>query len=68
MLQEASQAKNLGTPIYVTLDSSGPDHAKSFTVAVQIGSNQIATGIGASKQKAEIEAAKAAYTRLFSQG
>ena len=65
LLQELAQAKGLGTPIYHTVESFGPDHAKTFTVAVEVSSKPIAQGSGASKQKAETEAAKAALTHLF---
>jgi ribonuclease-3 len=65
LLQELAQAKGLGTPIYRTVESFGPDHAKTFTVAVEVGSKSIAQGSGASKQKAETEAAKAALANLF---
>lgn len=64
-LQELAQGKNLGTPQYTTVATSGPDHAKSFTVAVTVNGQSAAQGVGASKQKAETEAAKAALDKLF---
>ncbi len=67
LLQEHAQAKGLGTPIYQLVDSIGPDHAKNFTVSVIIQNSAVATGTGASKQKAEIDAAKVALEKLFSQ-
>ncbi len=60
LLQEIAQAKGLGTPQYKTISVSGPDHAREFTVAVFIGSRQLATGQGNSKQRAEAAAAAAA--------
>lgn len=65
LLQEMTQAEGKGTPIYQLLEAQGPDHAKTFKVSVVIGGDQIATGTGASKQKAEIEAAKSALDILF---
>ncbi len=64
LLQELIQAQGEGTPIYNLLESSGPDHAKSFTVGVSISGKQISTGSGPSKQKAETEAAKSALSML----
>jgi ribonuclease-3 len=64
-LQELAQGQNLGTPQYHTVAASGPDHAKSFTVSVSVNGQSVATGLGASKQKAETEAAKSALTKLF---
>lgn len=57
LLQEKTQARNLGTPIYTTLTATGPDHAKLFTVQVSLNNRQLATGSGYSKQKAENQAA-----------
>jgi ribonuclease III len=65
LLQEKTQSQNLGTPQYATVETSGPDHAKTFTVGVKINGSQIATGTGSSKQRAETEAARAALAKLF---
>ena len=65
LLQEKAQAAGQGTPVYVTLSAVGPDHAKRFTTAVHIDNHQISTGVGASKQKAEVEAARAALAKSF---
>jgi ribonuclease-3 len=55
--QEKAQEKTGITPSYKLLRESGPDHDKSFSVAVMIGKDQIATGEGKSKQEAEQNAA-----------
>lgn len=55
--QEKAQEKTGVTPSYKMVRESGPDHDKSFTVAVLIGKDQIATGEGKSKQEAEQNAA-----------
>jgi ribonuclease III len=60
MMQEMAQEKTGITPTYQTVDETGPDHEKVFTCAVFIGDEQIATGQGNTKQKAEQAAAKAA--------
>lgn len=58
LLQEWSQA-NLGlTPIYRTIGSQGPDHAKQFTVEVLIGGRACGVGTGNSKQIAAQAAAR----------
>ncbi len=63
-LQEWSQANLSLTPVYRTIESSGPDHAKEFTVAVLIGDRQYATGKGSSKQSAAQNAARYALETL----
>ncbi len=65
LLQELSQAKGLGTPTYRITETSGPDHAKQFTISVDINGQSRGTGTGASKQKAETQAAKVALAALF---
>lgn len=57
LLQEWSQATLGLMPSYRTLRSTGPDHARTFTVAVYIDSEECGRGIGRSKQSAEQEAA-----------
>jgi len=57
--QEVAQEKRGITPNYETLSEVGPDHDKRFTVAVFIGSSEIARGTGQSKQEAEQSAAQA---------
>ncbi len=60
LFQEKAQDIEEKTPEYRTVKEAGPDHDKKFTVGVFIGSKQIATGEGKSKQDAEQEAAKKA--------
>ncbi|MDP2655800.1 MAG: ribonuclease III [bacterium] len=57
--QEIAQEKRGTTPNYETLSEVGPDHDKRFTVGVFIGSEEIARGVGQSKQEAEQSAASA---------
>jgi ribonuclease III len=63
-LQEMLQAKAQQTPVYVLIETSGPDHDKKFTVEVKLGNEVLATGIGRSKKKAETEAARIALEKL----
>jgi ribonuclease-3 len=63
-LQEWAQSNKLGTPHYITIDSSGPDHAKVFTVEVQVDGKIYGQGAGSSKQAAAQMAAHAALETL----
>jgi ribonuclease-3 len=56
--QELTQEKMGVTPHYKVLSEWGPDHNKNFEVGVFINDKQIASGVGASKQEAEIAAAE----------
>jgi len=64
LLQETVQAKKQLTPVYNIVESSGPDHKKMFIAEVSIGEQVIAQGSGASKKKAESEAARIALDLL----
>ena len=64
-LQEWSQALRHITPHYRTVGEAGPDHAKQFTVAVFIGSEEAGRGEGPSKQIAAQAAAADALQRLI---
>jgi dsRNA-specific ribonuclease len=48
----------------VILDEKGPDHAKCFEVAVEIGSRRFGSCWGPSKKQAEQEAALQALKEL----
>ena len=56
-VQEIMQRKHRITPTYEILKEEGPDHNKSFTVALFMGDRKVVEGEGASKQKAEENAA-----------
>ena len=56
--QEQAQERAGTTPSYQTLEETGPDHDKHFTVGVYIGSALVAKGKGKSKQEAEQDAAR----------
>jgi len=57
-LQEIIQDQLRVTPTYKVMDESGPAHKKTFKVGVYFGEKFVADGVGASKQEAEVEAAK----------
>lgn len=62
--QEWAQSQKLGTPRYVTITSTGPDHAKIFEVEVRIKDQGYGRGEGPSKQIAAQLAAQAALGAL----
>lgn len=62
--QEWAQSERLGTPKYVTVSSSGPDHAKIFEVEVRIKDQTYGRGKGPSKQIAAQIAAQTALETL----
>lgn len=66
--QEWSQAELGITPRYRTIEATGPDHARTFTVAVCVGRETYGEGQGGSKQAAAQAAAKAALERVRRQG
>ena len=57
-LQEVAQEKLGITPVYEMVSSNGPDHLKTFVMAVKIGDNVYANGEGKNKQEAEQIAAR----------
>lgn len=58
--QEWAQANLGGTPVYRLLGTDGPDHAREFSVALELHDEEVATGTGRSKIDAEQAAASAA--------
>jgi ribonuclease-3 len=66
--QEWSQAERGITPHYRTMKITGPDHARTFAVAVFIGDEVYGEGLGSSKQAAAQAAAEIALTRVRSEG
>jgi ribonuclease III len=62
--QEWAQSEKLGTPRYVTVSSSGPDHARVFEVEVRIKDETYGRGAGPSKQIAAQVAAQTALESL----
>lgn len=58
ILQEYTQEKKLGLPLYKTVLESGPDHKKIFEVEVCLNNKKLASGKGDSKKEASQSAAK----------
>lgn len=56
-LQERAQEILKVTPQYVILREIGPDHDKTFTVGLYLGTELVNEGVGRSKQEAEQNAA-----------
>lgn len=63
-LQEILQKKYKVPPTYEVASSSGPDHDKTFSVAVRIGEKRLGAGTGKSKKEAEQAAARDALSRM----
>lgn len=57
--QEMAQEVFGITPSYKVLKEWGPDHAKQFEIGLFLNEESVATGIGASKQEAQVAAAAA---------
>lgn len=63
-LLELSQAHGKGIPRYQTVKEEGPDHDRTFTIQVMVGSEAMGTGIGKNKKEAEQAAAEEAVEKL----
>lgn len=63
-LQQLTQSRAQGVPVYSVLQVEGPPHDPTFTVCVSVANQAIAQGVGHSKKSAEQEAARAAYDIL----
>jgi ribonuclease-3 len=63
-LQETVQSKFKLTPTYHLVGSTGPDHAKVFSVEVRVGEKVLALGDGSSKKDAEQRAAQVALVEI----
>ncbi len=73
LLQEWMQRRRRPAPEYEVIDERGPQHSKTFRVAVRVDNEVAAEGEGLSKKEAEQAAAARALralgiTNLFSQG
>lgn len=65
--QEWSQGELGVTPRYRTIRATGPDHARTFTVAVYVGDELYGEGQGSNKQVAAQAAAEAALEHARNQ-
>ncbi len=57
-LQEIAQARLQMAPLYTVLSEQGPDHAKTFEVAILIGDKEYGRAFGRSKKEAQQNAAE----------
>ncbi len=64
-LQELVQQKKNQTLSYELVGEDGPDHNKTFRVAVLLNGRVVGEGEGSSKKRAEQDAASAAIEKLF---
>lgn len=64
MLQEVIQGKYKTIPIYKVLEEKGPEHKRTFTVAVFFNNKKLGQGIASSKKEAEEKAAKVAFENI----
>lgn len=65
-LLHKTQTSQLGQPVYRVLRTHGPDHQRTFEVAVEIAGRRLAVGHGRTKQQAEMMAAERALEKLES--
>lgn len=63
-LQELVQAQGKPTPVYTTIDRSGPDHEPIFSIAVKVVGEGSENAKGRSKREAEQQAASMMFERL----
>ncbi len=63
-LQERLQGDGRPLPRYRLVASDGPDHARTFTIEVEIEGERLGVGSGGSKKTAEQQAAREALERL----
>jgi ribonuclease-3 len=64
-LQEMAQAKLQMAPTYTVLSEQGPDHAKTFEIAISIGEREYARAFGRSKKEAQQSAAERALAIMM---
>jgi len=63
-LQEISQARLHMAPTYTVIGQRGPDHDKTFEVAISLGGREYGRAVGKSKKEAQQKAAARALAAL----
>lgn len=63
-LQELLQARQQQRPTYHIIETTGPDHDRTFTVEVRLGNTVLGRGSGRSKKAAETAAAQGVLKQL----
>lgn len=64
LLQQVAQREYGGTPRYQVLDEQGPDHHRSFKIAVLVGGQRFPAAWGPNKKVAESRAAQNALAAI----
>ncbi len=64
MLQEYLQAKYKKTPAYKVIEENGPEHKRTFIIAVYFNNKQLGIGTASSKKEAEEKAARVAFENV----
>ena len=64
-LQELAQARRLPQPRYVMVKERGPEHSKTFTIEVRVGSEWTGQAEGLSKKSAAQNAAREVLHRIM---
>ena len=67
LLQEETQRDGCVVPSYVIMEQRGPDHAREFLIAVEIGEKRFDAAWGRSKKEAEQKAAMIALGVIIDQ-
>ena len=63
-LIEYCHSKNIGNPLFMVKDITGPDHQRTFEIQVKIGLKKYPSGMGTNKKTAEQLAARLALEKL----
>ena len=66
LLQEWAQAQGFPPPVYITVNTTGPEHNKTFEIEVYVHGKPLGRGVGRSKQLAAKVAAQAALDLVHS--
>lgn len=66
LIQEYTQKEFQMPPVYSVLEESGPDHSKTFVIAVMVNGQEYGRGTGSSKKEAQQAAAKDAFSHGIS--
>ena len=64
LLQQITQKRTGEAPHYLLISEQGPEHKKTFRVAVRMGNRELGRGTGPTKKEAEQKAAATALRAL----
>ena len=64
-LQELTQSKGLGTPVYKLVSKEGPSHKPTFQTVAILNGVELSSGKGLRKIDAEMDAAELAYNKIY---